>query len=118
MTYEYGQEAGRLISAKYPEITAVFATSDLVAMGVMRGLRDGGSEVPEQVSVIGFDDITIASMCTPPLTTIKQDTIARGITAADRLLSAIQNNGEQALTEPTIMPLKLIIRDSVRKLAD
>jgi DNA-binding LacI/PurR family transcriptional regulator len=118
VTYEYGQEAGRSITAKYPEITAVFATSDLVAMGVMRGLRDGGKEVPDHVSVIGFDDITIASMCTPPLTTIMQDTIARGITAADRLLSAIKNEGKEVPAQPTIMPLKLIIRDSVRKLAD
>ncbi len=116
VTYEYGQEAGRSIAAKHPEITAVFATSDLMAMGVMRGVRDENKHVPEHVSVIGFDDITIARMCTPPLTTIMQDTIARGITAAERLLAAIENTGEGLPAEPTVMPLVLVERDSVRKL--
>ncbi|MCD9020887.1 LacI family DNA-binding transcriptional regulator [Cohnella silvisoli] len=116
VTYEYGQEAAHLIAAKHPEITAVFATSDLMAMGVMRGLRDAGKQVPEHVSVIGFDDISVARMSTPPLTTIMQDTIARGITAADRLLTAIGNTDGELPAEPTIMPLTLVDRDTVRKL--
>ncbi|TFE29523.1 LacI family transcriptional regulator [Cohnella luojiensis] len=117
VTYEYGQEAARLIVTKYPEITAVFATSDLMAMGVLQGLRDEGKEVPEHVSVIGFDDISIARMCTPPLTTIMQDTVSRGIAAAERLLLAIENGSSDHPAEPAIMPLKLIERESVRNLS-
>lgn len=116
VTYEYGQEAGRLISTKHPAITAVFATSDLMAMGVMQGIRDKGKEVPEQISVIGFDDISVARMSTPPLTTIRQDAIARGMRAADMLLSAIENSDDELPREPTVMPLTLIARDTVLKL--
>lgn len=113
VTYEYGHEAGRLIADKHPEITAVFATSDLMAMGVMAGLKDEGLEVPGQVSVIGFDDIPVARMCTPPLTTINQDAIARGIMAADRLLTAIENPEDGLPPERSIMPLSLIERHTV-----
>ncbi|WP_256758952.1 LacI family DNA-binding transcriptional regulator [Cohnella sp. WQ 127256] len=116
VTYQFGQEAGKLIAAKCPEITAAFATSDLMAMGVIQGIRDEGKEVPEHVSVVGFDDISIARLCTPPLTTIKQDAVSRGIMAADRLLTAIEKSKEGLPQEPTIMPLSLIDRDTVLKL--
>ncbi|RKP53107.1 LacI family transcriptional regulator [Cohnella endophytica] len=116
VTYEYGQEAARLIATKYPEITAVFATSDLMAMGVMQGVRDEGKEVPEHISVIGFDDISVARMCTPPLTTIKQDAIAKGIMAAERLLAAIENPDAEHSENLMVMPLSLIERNTVRKL--
>ncbi|REE66648.1 LacI family transcriptional regulator [Paenibacillus taihuensis] len=116
VTYEYGYEAGKLIAAEHPEITAVFATSDQMAMGVMRGVREEGKDVPEHISVIGFDDISFARMSTPPLTTVDQDIISRGMKAADCLLSAIQNKGKELPSEPTIMPLALVARDTVRKL--
>ncbi|WP_123039216.1 LacI family DNA-binding transcriptional regulator [Cohnella candidum] len=116
VTYEYGQEAAREIRDQFPQITAVFATSDMVAFGLLSGFADAGCSVPEQVSVIGFDDISMARMCHPPLTTIRQDIVGRGVMAAERLLQSIAGEEESTHTEPTIMPLKLITRDTVRKL--
>ncbi|MFC5530594.1 LacI family DNA-binding transcriptional regulator [Cohnella yongneupensis] len=113
VSYEYGQEAAKAIAAQ-PGITAVFATSDMVAMGVIKGLRDAGKKVPDDVSVIGFDDIPVARMSTPPLTTIVQNIVERGVTAAERLLSAIVAGDRYQPEERTIMPLSIAERESVR----
>lgn len=116
VTYEFGQEAGKLVALKHPEITAVFATSDLMAMGVIQGLREVGKDVPRQVSVIGFDDISVARMSAPPLTTIAQDAVSRGMKAAELLLDAIEKPRENAPTDPILMPIALVERNSVSKL--
>jgi DNA-binding LacI/PurR family transcriptional regulator len=116
VTYEYGQKAGRQIASDHPDITAVFATSDQMAMGVMNGLRQGGAEIPGRVSVMGFDDIHVARMCTPPLTTIAQNIVARGEMAAGCLLAAIENSKSAFPMEAKLMPLELIERASVRRL--
>jgi LacI family transcriptional regulator len=116
VSYEYGQEAAREIAAKHPEITAVFAVSDMVALGVMSGLAEAGRSVPDDVSLIGFDDIFVARMCNPPLTTIRQDIVGRGKMAADRLLQSIAGPEDARREEPTIMPLTLVERGTVRKL--
>jgi DNA-binding LacI/PurR family transcriptional regulator len=115
VSYEYGEEAGRIIADQHPEITAVFATSDLIALGVMRGLNEAGRKVPDDVSIIGFDDIFYAKMSTPPLTTVKQNITARGSMAAERLLSAIEN-ADHRTDQPILMPLELAVRQTVRKL--
>ena len=62
---------GRLVE-KYPDVTAVFAMSDVTAIGAIRALRDRGYRVPEDISVIGFDGIALADYYNPKLTTIKQ----------------------------------------------
>ncbi|WP_276356585.1 LacI family DNA-binding transcriptional regulator [Cohnella caldifontis] len=116
VSYEYGQEAGRVIAEKHPDITAVFAVSDMVALGVISGLAEAGRHVPDDVSVIGFDDISVARMCHPPLTTIRQDIVGRGSMAAERLLQAITDSEESLPQEPTVMPLTLVQRDTVRRL--
>ncbi|WP_217596961.1 LacI family DNA-binding transcriptional regulator [Cohnella sp. GbtcB17] len=116
VSYEYGQEAAAAIAAGHPEITAVFASSDLVALGVLRGLSDAGKRVPEDVSVGGFDDIPVARMCNPPLTTVRQNIVARGAMAADRLLKAIEEGEESVADDPSVARLELAIRQTVQRL--
>lgn len=114
VSYDYGIEAGRLIAAKYKEITAVFATGDLMAFGVITGLAAQGVRVPEDVSVIGFDDISLSKMFIPKLTTVKQDITGRGMVAAQCLIDAIDGRHDtQSVIE---MPIELIERDTVRRL--
>ena len=71
--------------------TAIFAHNDRMAIGVISAARDAGIRVPEQVSVIGFDDMPLASYFDPPLTTIKQDTFMLGREAVKLLLEIIKN---------------------------
>lgn len=102
---------------KRGEITAVFAANDLMAIGAMEVLFESGIEVPGQVSVVGFDDIYLASFVRPGLTTVRQDVMAMGEVAADQLLATLRQEGN-ALFDPDsyqqILPVALVVRDSTR----
>ncbi|MBO3731928.1 LacI family DNA-binding transcriptional regulator [Glycomyces niveus] len=67
-----GVPIGRALAAD-PEVTAVFCGNDEIAMGVMRGIAEAGRRVPEDISVVGFDDHPLAELWSPPLTTVEQD---------------------------------------------
>lgn len=90
---ESGQEAlGRLL-ARGARFTAVFAHSDLLALGAIRELRSRGLAVPDDVSVVGYDDIPVASFVEPPLTTVHQPMRDVGALAAKLLLDRITGDG-------------------------
>src|SRR5262249_57205143 len=72
-------------------IDAVFAASDLMAVGALRALREAGRRVPDDVAVVGFDDAPIASLALPPLTTIRQPIDTMTSVAADLLVSRLGN---------------------------
>jgi DNA-binding LacI/PurR family transcriptional regulator len=87
---------------------AVFAASDLIAIGAMRALSDHGLRVPQDVALAGFDDIATASFVNPPLTTVLQDTRQAGEVLVDSLLGLIR--GEPVDSE--VLPVKLMVRRS------
>ena len=108
-TRESGAAAMRQLLADDPELDAVFVASDLMAHGALRTLRAAGRRVPEDVAVIGFDDIELARYTDPPLTTVRQPIMEIGRQMARQLLSLIA--GEQV--EPVVvLPTELILRDS------
>ncbi len=94
-----------------PEMIIVF--SDEIAFGVIRALQDFGYAVPEQISVIGYDDVNFAKHFTPALTTIRQDKQLIGETAAKRLLKIIES-GEKADPRVIRIPVSLVVRDSTK----
>jgi LacI family transcriptional regulator len=94
-------------SAERP--TAIFALNDLIAMGVLRALREQQIAVPERCSVVGFDDISPAKNSWPPLTTIRQDTTAMGELAVQSLVNRMSGDQEQ---ENVTIPVELIVRES------
>jgi DNA-binding LacI/PurR family transcriptional regulator len=81
--YQHGQ-----ILAVIPDVTAVFVASDEMAFGVIRALRERGRSVPDDVSIVGVDDIALAAYCSPPLTTVRQDLYRSAAAAVDVLLPA------------------------------
>lgn len=89
--------------------TAVFAHNDLMAVGAVRALRDAGLRVPEDVSVIGFDDIDVARMVTPALTTVRKDMVEVG-RHSGRLLLAQLTGGERP--DSVVLPTELVVRGS------
>jgi LacI family transcriptional regulator len=110
-----GGEAGmRMLLERNRRLTAVFASNDLMAIGAMITLRQAGLRVPEDVSVIGFDNILQASTMIPPLTTIEQPINALGQATARLLLDQILKR----TTEPMSLtiPTSLVVRDSCRML--
>lgn len=87
---------------------AIFAASDLMAIAAMRALSDLGLRVPEDVAVVGYDDITLASYVTPGLTTIRQDTAAGGQALVENILATLSGKEPADVTLPT----ELIVRQS------
>jgi DNA-binding LacI/PurR family transcriptional regulator len=105
-----GYAAGRELAAN-PDVTAVFAANDDMAIGLIRALTESGRRVPDDVSVVGFDDIPVAAYITPPLTTVRQpfDAVAREGLAL--LVHAIEKPRD---TPPPTgdQPVDLIVRAS------
>ncbi|GLI03855.1 LacI family DNA-binding transcriptional regulator [Phytohabitans aurantiacus] len=105
-----GYEAGRKLAAD-GDVTAVFAANDDMAIGLIRALLEAGRRVPEDVSVVGFDDIPVAAFVTPPLTTVRQPFDAVAQEGLKLLVQAI----EKPDADPPIAvdpPVELIVRTS------
>ncbi|BCJ60011.1 LacI family DNA-binding transcriptional regulator [Micromonospora endophytica] len=108
-TRESGAAAMRELLAAHPDLDAVFAASDLMAHAALRTLREAGRRVPDDVAVIGFDDIETAAYTDPPLTTVRQPIVELGRQGTRLLLRlAAGETVEPAL----ILPTELVIRDS------
>jgi DNA-binding LacI/PurR family transcriptional regulator len=107
-TEESGHRAARELLRRGSPFDAVLAASDLIALGVMRALREHGLEVPREVSVVGFDDIAAASLASPALTTVMQDTRLAGEVLVDTLLRLISG---EPMTD-RVLPARLIVRGS------
>jgi DNA-binding LacI/PurR family transcriptional regulator len=88
--------------------TAIFAANDLVAMGLIHGFAEAGVSVPDDVSIVGFDDIPAAEQTTPPLTTIRQDFSDLGAAAVDILIDEV----EKGEARSALIPAKLIVRET------
>jgi DNA-binding LacI/PurR family transcriptional regulator len=106
-TLTSGYDAMRQLLAVNPSIDGVFAASDLTALGVVRAIETSGRRVPDDVAVVGFDDIGDAAAASPALTTIRQPIAQIGQTMADLLLRRIA--GEHP-TRVTILPVELVRR--------
>ncbi|WP_084958675.1 LacI family DNA-binding transcriptional regulator [Thermoactinospora rubra] len=103
-----GAEAMRQLLEDDPELDAVFAANDLMAVGALRTLREAGRRVPDDVAVVGFDDIEAASYTAPPLTTVRSPMADQAV-ATVRLLLGLFEGGP---AESVIMPNELVIRES------
>ena len=93
-TPELGYPYGKALIARQIPFSALFAYNDISAIGAMRAFQEAGLHVPEDISVVGFDDISIASFSIPPLTTVRQPLEKMGRIAAQTLLDRIENSNE------------------------
>jgi len=100
----------RLLSARP---SAVFCASDSMAIGALETIREAGLRVPDDISLVGFDDIPVAAALEPALTTVRQPIERLGSMAADLLLDLLENPPDtQAAAHRIVLPAKLIVRDS------
>ncbi len=107
-TEESGYEAANQLIELNKPFDTIFAASDLIAIGAIRALKENYIRVPQDVAVVGFDNIATASSVTPPLTTMKQDTVQAGELLVEKLLKMIA--GEQV--ESVQMAAELVVRQS------
>jgi len=107
--FEGGLQFAKKMLATGKPFTAVLAFDDLTALGVVRGLTECGVHVPEDCSVMGFDDVLPAEVATPAMTTIRQPLREMGVEAAERVLQAIKSGAGKAklhLTQPELVARK------------
>lgn len=93
-------------------VTAVYATSDTTAVGLMRAMYEMGVSIPDQVSMVGYDDIDIAAYTIPPLTTVSQMGIEMGREAAGLLFRMLRDNLRQSEVADVVLEPKLVVRQS------
>lgn len=115
---ESGRLAGQRILAMYDRPTAVFCASDQVAFGLMSTLTGNGVRVPEDISVIGFDDIELSEYYVPALTTIRQDRRALGARASSLLLDRIEAREAATGQAPVMVDVELVVRESASEVAN
>lgn len=107
---ESGYTAMRQLLSRVPRATAVFAAGDEMAVGALRAAHEAGLRVPDDIAIIGFDDIEVAALVPPGLTTIAQDKTGIGTAAAEAIVTMLA--GPAAPPEPTALPTNLIVRGS------
>ncbi|MYI42094.1 MAG: LacI family transcriptional regulator [Chloroflexi bacterium] len=103
-----GYRAMQHLLPRQPE--AVFAQSDAIALGAIRAIRDSDLRVPEDIAVVGFDDMPLAASSSPPLTTVRQPIARAGKLAVETLLDIIQTSPQPA--RHIVLPVELVIRAS------
>ena len=114
--HPFGAERGVALGLRLAQqvrehrFTGICVSGDQYAAAVLAGLREGGVRVPEEVSVVGFDDADIARMCYPPLTTVRQDGIGKGRRAAEALFELIA--GKSPDPADFTLPVELIVRET------
>lgn len=111
-TFDGGYELGnRILEEK--KVSAVVCSGDMLAIGLMKKIRELGFDTPKDISVIGYDDIIVANVVYPGLTTIHQDVSEKGFRSAQIIIDSLENNRKGNISIQ--LKPKLIIRDSVKK---
>jgi len=112
---EFEQSSGYQLTADLiandADFTAIFAGNDYMAWGAQRRLLESGVDVPGDVSIVGFDDIDIATLLQPALTTVRQDTLEMGRRAAQLVVESVEQRNEGGSIEQ-VLPVELMIRQS------
>ncbi len=111
--FEYGEEVAENIAKMKDEITAVFCTADIMALGLLKGLTKFAIRVPEDISIMGFDNTFISKISTPALTTVNQNISIKGERAAKMIIGLLEEQlkGKQDY----IVPIEIVERESVRE---
>lgn len=112
MTKKGGYAATAAVLAMKP--TAIFAINDEVAIGLYRGIEEAGLKIPDDISIVGYDDIDLSAYIFPKLTTVHQPAFEMGSSAAQLIIKRIEDHKEPL--QQVSLPVSLIDRDSVRSI--
>jgi DNA-binding LacI/PurR family transcriptional regulator len=107
-TEQSGREAVEGLLKRGIAFDAVFAASDMAAIGAMHALQNIGRSIPDEVSIVGFDDIPAASLSSPPLSTVRQDSRRAGEALVQAAIEAV----EYGAGKTQLLPVKLVVRES------
>ena len=110
-TFMGGYRAAKALLERNPDFTALFAMSDVMALGAIRALADAGKRVPEDISIIGFDGLQIGEYTLPRLSTVAQSVEQLAQQSVHQLLESIENSAD---ARHEVVPVQLQLRESVR----
>ena len=111
-TFADGYRAAKVLLERYPDFTALFAMSDVMALGAIRALADAGKRVPEDISVVGFDGLQIGEYTLPRLSTVAQNVEQLAEQSMALLLRSIETSTD---AKHEVVPVRLLLRESVRR---
>jgi DNA-binding LacI/PurR family transcriptional regulator len=111
-SHEPGYFAAQQLLASNKKFTALFAFNDVSAIGAIRALREAGLPVPQDVSVVGFDDVQSAAFQNPALTTVRQPLRNMGMLAAEMLVRQITATGEHWPAKQMVIDPEFVVRES------
>lgn len=110
VSYAGGMEASKKLISNITTIKSIFAANDLIALGIIKAVLQSGLKIPDNVMIVGFDDIPTSSIVNPSLTTIRQPTYLMGTKAAELILNQLSNKPIE--NKHIILEPELIIRDT------
>lgn len=110
-SFEAGYDAARQLLASCPEITALFCHTDWMAAGAYRAVREANLRIPDDVSVVGYDDLPICQFLDPPLASVRQPSQGLGQLVAQLVIHAIEN--PEPFLQDMLVPAELIVRESI-----
>ena len=108
--YELGKRLFEVFGPDRP--TAIYATSDTTAIGLMQAAFQAGVRVPDRLSIVGFDDIDMAPFTIPPLSTVSQSGVEMGRIAAELLFDMVDNARDRTGVRDVVLTPKLVVRQS------
>jgi LacI family transcriptional regulator len=111
-TEQSGYLAGRALAASHTRPEAVFAANDTMAIGCLFALAEAGVRVPQDIALVGFDDIPLARFVSPPLTTVRVDVAEMGRRALERLVVSIADPEAAGRSSIETVPVELVVRAS------
>jgi LacI family transcriptional regulator len=107
---ETGEAGMHTLLGLDPRPTAVFVASDMMAVGALKAIRDAGVRCPEDVAIVGFDDIALAPLLSPAMTTVRQEAPEMGVAAGRSLIEMIED--PQVVAPVRVLPVELVVRES------
>ncbi len=114
-TESIGYEGMRQLLKLKRRPTAVFARNDFTAVGAVSAIKEAGLRIPQDIAIVGYDDVPLASHTSPPLTTVRQPTREQGCIAAEFLLRRI-GAAQPPPREERILRCELVVRESTAAL--
>jgi len=113
---EEAEKATHKLLQEHPEVTAIFYSSDMMAIGGLKAIKDEGLKIPDDISIIGIDGIEMAALMDPPITTLAQPAYEMGYQGMEKLIKKLEGEIDSSLAEDTIYKMELLERKSTRKL--
>lgn len=111
-SFEAGLKSAELLLEKYPDVDGIFAANDIVAISTYKVLKSKGKKIPDDIQLVGFDDIRFSSLMTPELTTIRQPVKKMGQLAVDIICNYAE---DISYDKESVLDVELIIRETTKK---